>query len=319
LPVFVLKQLGTVEASSIARESLSKYNTFILIRGEVMSKVAIVTDSTAYIPSALQQQLNITVVPLTLIWGEESYEDGVDMMPDEFYKRMENSKVIPTTSQATIASMKNAFEHLLAEGQDVLGIFLSSKLSGTVESAMQAREMLQKGQDRIAILDSLATTMALGWPVLAAARAAEAGESLVECQKLAEKARDQTGVMFVVETLEYLRRGGRIGGAQAMLGTILNIKPLLELQDGRIESVEKIRTKGKALSRMLDLVEEKVAGRTPIRLATVHANAEAEALTLLETARQRFNPIESLHSPLSPVIGTHAGPGTVALAFMTGI
>ena len=284
-----------------------------------MSKVAIVTDSTAYIPSALQQQLNITVVPLSLIWGEESYEDGVDMMPDDFYKRMENSKVIPTTSQATIASMKNAFERLLAEGQDVLGIFLSSKLSGTVESGMQAREMLQKGQDRIAILDSLATTMALGWPVLTAARAAEAGESLVECQKLAEKARDQTGVMFVVETLEYLRRGGRIGGAQAMLGTILNIKPLLELQDGRIESVEKIRTKGKALSRMLDLVEEKVAGRTPIRLATVHANAEAEALTLLETARQRFNPIESLHSPLSPVIGTHAGPGTVALAFMTGI
>jgi DegV family protein with EDD domain len=308
-----------VEAFGIARESLYKYNTFILIRGEVMSKVAVLTDSTACIPSALQQQLNITVVPLTLIWGEESYEDGVDMMPDDFYKRMENSKVIPTTSQATIASMKNAFERLLAEGQDVLGIFISSKLSGTVESAMQAREMLPKGQDRIAILDSLATTMALGWPVLTAARAAEAGESLVECQKLAEKARDQTGVMFVVETLEYLRRGGRIGGAQAMLGTILNIKPLLELQDGRIESVEKIRTKGKALSRMLDLVEEKVAGRTPIRLATVHANAEAEALTLLETARQRFNPIESLHSPLSPVIGTHAGPGTVALAFMTGI
>ena len=284
-----------------------------------MSKVAIVTDSTAYIPSALQQQLHITVVPLTLIWGEESYEDGVDMMPDDFYKRMENSKVIPTTSQATIASMKNAFERLLAEGQDVLGIFLSSKLSGTVESAIQAREMLQKGQDRIAILNSLATTMALGWPVLTAARAAEAGECLVECQKLAEKARNQTGVMFVVETLEYLRRGGRIGGAQAMLGTILNIKPLLELQEGRIESVEKIRTKGKALTRMLDLVEEKVAGRTPIRLATVHANAEAEALTLLETARRRFNPIESLHSPLSPVIGTHAGPGTVALAFMTGI
>ena len=284
-----------------------------------MSKVAIVTDSTAYIPNAVQQQLNITVVPLTLIWGEESYEDGVDMMPDDFYKRMENSKVIPTTSQATIASMKNAFERLLAEGQDVLGIFLSSKLSGTVESAMQAREMLQKGKDRITILDSLATTMALGWPVLTAARAAESGESLIECQKLAEKARNQTGVMFVVETLEYLRRGGRIGGAQAMLGTILNIKPLLELQDGRIESVEKIRTKGKALKRMLDLVEEKVAGRTPIRLATVHANAEAEALTLLETARQRFNPIESLNSPLSPVFGAHAGPGTVALAFMTGI
>jgi DegV family protein with EDD domain len=135
---------------------------------------------------------------------------------------------------------------------------------------------------------------------------------------LAEKAREQTGVMFVVETLEYLRRGGRIGGAQAMLGTILNVKPLLEMQDGKIEAVEKIRTKRKALERMLDLIENKIAGRTPIRLATVHANAEAEALALLETARQRFNPVESLVSPLSPVIGTHAGPGTVALAFMSG-
>jgi DegV family protein with EDD domain len=284
-----------------------------------MSKVAIVTDSTAYIPAELIKQLNITIVPLILIWGEESFEDGVDMLPDDFYKRMANSKMIPTTSQATMLSMKNAFERLLGQGYDVLGLFLSSKLSGTVESALQARAMMQKGQDKIAIMDSLATTMALGWPVLTAARAANAGENLVACQKLAEKARDQTGVMFVVETLEYLRRGGRIGGAQAMLGTILQVKPLLELQNGRIESVEKIRTKKQALARMLDLVEEKIAGRSPVRLATVHADAESEALSLLETARQRFNPIESLHSPLSPVIGAHAGPGTVALAYMTGM
>jgi DegV family protein with EDD domain len=283
-----------------------------------MSKVAIVTDSTAYVPDELRKQLNITVVPLILIWGNQSFEDGVDMMPNDFYKCLANSKVIPTTSQATIPSMKNAFESLLGQGYDVLGLFISSKLSGTVQSAIQAREMVQKGKDKIAIFDSLATTMALGWPVLTAARAAEAGENLVACQQLAEKARDQTGVMFVVETLEYLRRGGRIGGAQAMLGTILNVKPLLELQDGQIEAVEKIRTKRKALDRMLDLIEEKMSGRTPIRLATVHANAEVEALSLLETARRRFNPIESLHSPLSPVIGTHAGPGTVALAFMTG-
>lgn len=283
-----------------------------------MSKVAIVTDSTAYIPDELRKQLNITVVPLILIWGNQSFEDGVDMMPDEFYVRLESSKVIPTTSQATIPSMKNAFESLLGQGFDVLGLFISSKLSGTVQSAMQACQMIQKGRDKIAIVNSLATTMALGWPLLTIARAAQAGENLVECQKLAEKARDQTGVLFVVETLEYLRRGGRIGGAQAMLGTILNVKPLLELQDGQIEPVEKIRTKRKALDRMLDLAEEKMAGRSPIRVATVHANAESEAVSLLETARQRFNPVESLCCPLSPVIGTHAGPGTVALAFMTG-
>jgi DegV family protein with EDD domain len=284
-----------------------------------MSKVAIVTDSTAYIPDEMLKQYNITVVPLILIWGEETYRDGVDMMPGEFYKRLASSKVMPTTSQATIPSMQEAFEGLLEQGYDVLGIFISSKLSGTVQSAIQAREMIKKGKDKIAILDSLATIMAMGWPVLTAARAAQAGENLAECRKLAEKARDRTGVLFVVETLEFLRRGGRIGGAQAMLGTVLNIKPLLELQEGRIESVEKIRTKGKALERMLDMAEERMAGRTPVRLATVHANAEAEALALLEIARNRFHPVESLQSVLSPVIGTHAGPGTVALAYMTGI
>jgi DegV family protein with EDD domain len=284
-----------------------------------MSKVAIVTDSTAYIPAELQKQLNISVVPLNVIWGEESLEDGVTITPEDFYRRMASSKVVPTTSQPSILSMKNTFEDLLHQGYDVLGIFISSRLSGTVESASQAREIMKKGKDRIAIVDSLATTMAMGWPVLTAARAAEAGENLIKCQKLAEKARDQTCVMFVVETLEYLRRGGRIGGAQAMLGTMLNIKPILGLQDGRIEAVEKIRTKHKALARMLELMEEKTSGRTPVRLATIHADAEAEALALLETARERFNPIESLCRPLSPVIGTHVGPGTISIAIMTGI
>jgi DegV family protein with EDD domain len=284
-----------------------------------MSKVAVVTDSTANIPDELRKELKISVLPLSLIWGEESFEDGVDMTPQDFYKRLANNKVIPTTSQVTIMVMKNVFDDLLQRGYDVLGIFISSRLSGTVESALQAREMMAKGKEKVTIFDSLGTTMALGWPVLTAARAANAGEDLVECRKLAEKARDHTGVMFVVETLEFLRRGGRIGGAQAMLGTLLNVKPLLELRDGRIEAVEKIRTKGKALSRMIDLIEGKIAGQSPIRLATVHANTEAEAISLLETARQRFNPIESYYCPLSPVIGTHAGPGTVALAYMTGL
>jgi DegV family protein with EDD domain len=284
-----------------------------------MSKVAIVTDSTAYLPAVLQKQLNISVVPLNVIWGEESFEDGVSILPEDFYRRMASSKVVPTTSQPSITSMKNTFEDLLGQGYDVLGIFISSRLSGTVESAMQAREIMEKGRDRIAIVDSLATTMAMGWPVLTAARAAEAGENLVECQKLAERAREQTIVMFVVETLEYLRRGGRIGGAQALLGTVLNIKPILGLRDGRIEAVEKIRTKRKALARMLDLMEEKTSGRTPFRLATIHADAEAEALGFLETARERFNPIESLCRPLSPVIGAHVGPGTISIAIMTGI
>jgi DegV family protein with EDD domain len=126
-------------------------------------------------------------------------------------------------------------------------------------------------------------------------------------------------VLFVVETLEFLRRGGRIGGAAALLGTALNIKPVLEMRDGQIESVEKVRTRHKSIERMIDLAVERIGDRTPVRLATAHANAEAEALAALEAARARLNPIETYCCPLSPVIGSHAGPGTVALTYMAGV
>jgi DegV family protein with EDD domain len=284
-----------------------------------MPKVAVITDSTAYIPDALLKAHSITVVPQVLIWGEETFRDGVDIMPDDFYKRLETAKVMPTTSQVSIVDMKAAFEKLLERGYDVLGIFISSKLSGTMQSATQARDMLPKAVDKISIVDSNSTSMAMGFHVLAAARAAQDGANLAECQELAEKAREHTGVYFVVDTLEFLRRGGRIGGAQALLGSALNIKPILELRDARIESVEKVRTKGKAIERMIDLVIQQVAGRTPVRLATLHANAEAEALTALNAVALQLQPIESVFASVSPVIGTHAGPGTVGLAFMAGM
>jgi DegV family protein with EDD domain len=284
-----------------------------------MSKVAVITDSTAYIPDAMLKAHSITVVPQVLIWGEETFRDGVDIMPDDFYKRLETAKVMPTTSQVAIVDMKAAFEKLLESGYDVLGIFISAKLSGTMQSATQAREMLPKAVDRISIVDSNSTAMAMGFHVLVAARAAQDGATLAECQALAEKAREHTGVYFVVDTLEFLRRGGRIGGAQALLGSALNIKPILELRDGRIESVEKVRAKGKALDRMIDLVAQRVAGRTPVRLATLHANAEAEARAVLKTAILQLQPMETVFASVSPVIGTHAGPGTVGLAFMAGM
>jgi DegV family protein with EDD domain len=179
--------------------------------------------------------------------------------------------------------------------------------------------MISGAGNKIAIVDSLATTMAMGWPVLTAARAAQAGESLAVCEKIAVQACANSGVLFVVETLEFLRRGGRVSGAQALAGTMLNIKPILELQDGKIESIEKVRTKSKATQRMIELAAERIDGRAPVRIAVTHANAEADALSLLETAQKHFDPIETLISPLSPVIGTHAGPGTVALNFMCGI
>ena len=283
------------------------------------NKVAIVTDSTAYLPEECLKQYNISVTPLSVVWGEQDYLDGVDILPSEFYNRLANSKVLPTTSQVTPAAMQEMFQSLLDQGYDVLGIFLSSKISGTIQSAMQACDMIPGAAQRVAIFDSLSTTMALGWPVLTAARAAQAGESLAECQKVAENARDHSGVLFIVETLEFLRRGGRIGGAQAFLGTVLNIKPVLEMRDGKIEAVEKVRTKQKAIQRVVDVVAERVKGKAPIRLAVTHANAEADASLLLESARTELDPIETYCVPLSPVIGTHAGPGTVALNYMSGV
>jgi DegV family protein with EDD domain len=215
--------------------------------------------------------------------------------------------------------MKNEFERLLGEGYEVLGIFLSAKLSGTMQSAIQALEMLPKAADKIAIVDSNSTAMAMGFHVLMAARAAQSGSSLKECRDLAVLAQKHTGVFFVVDTLEFLRRGGRIGGAQALLGSALNIKPILELRDGRIESVEKVRTKSKAIDRMVELVTNNVAGRTPVRLATLHANAEAEARAALDSAILQLQPIETVFASVSPVIGAHAGPGTIGLAFMAGM
>lgn len=284
-----------------------------------MTKVAVMTDSTAYLPDNLVKSLSITVAPQVLIWGEETFRDGVDIMPDEFYKRLKTAKVMPTTSQVSIGDMKTTFEKLLESGYDVLGIFISSKLSGTIQSATQARELLPKAADRISIVDSDSTAMAMGFHVLTAARAAQAGASLAECQQLAEKSRTHTGVYFVVDTLEFLRRGGRIGGAQALLGSALNIKPILELRNGRIESIEKVRTKGKAIERMIDLVLQRVGDQKPVRLATLHANAEAEARQALEKATLQLHPDETVFASVSPVIGTHAGPGTIGLAFMAGM
>ena len=284
-----------------------------------MSKVAIVTDSTAYLPDDLLKKYSITVTPQILIWGDETYQDGVDIQPDEFYTKLASAKIMPTTSQVAIITMKAAFEKLLEAGFDVLGIFISAKLSGTMQSATQAREMLPKAASKIVVLDSDSTAMAMGFHVLTAARAAQSGAGLAECQQLAEEARKHTGVFFVVDTLEFLHRGGRIGGAQALLGSALNLKPLLELREGRIESVEKVRTKGKAVARMIELVVDRTNGCTPVRLATLHANAEAEAKAALKAAAARLDPVEQVMASVSPVIGTHAGPGTVGLAYMAGM
>jgi len=285
-----------------------------------MTKVAVVTDSTAYIPPELSKDLLVRVVPLQVIWGEQTFRDNVDITPDDFYTRLKTAKVMPTTSQPSPGAFQVVYQELIEAGYDILSVHISGKLSGTLDSAAQARATFPGAN--IELVDSATTSLAMGFPVLAALRAAQQGASLQECKNLAEQGVKNSGILFAVNTLEFLRRGGRIGGAQAFLGTALNLKPILEIRGGRIEAVERVRTMNKALDRLMDLFEERIAGRTPVHIACVHAQAEAEACLLLERVAQRFGPavvMETLVAPVSPVLGTHTGPGCMGLAFMAGM
>lgn len=282
-----------------------------------MAKVAVVTDSTATIPKEYLDQYPIWVAPQVLIWGEEILLDGVDIQPQQFYERLEKDPVHPTTSQVTPAKMREVFGNLLEMEYQIVAVLLSPKLSGTVESANQAKEMFPGAA--IEIVDSESVAMALGFQVLTVARAAKEGASLNECKELALKSRAHTGVVFAVDTLEFLHRGGRIGGGAKFLGSALDIKPILEIRDGRVESVERVRTRKKSLARVVSLIEERIAGRTPVRLASLHAKSPEDAKWLLDVGCAHLEPVEKIYTEVSPVVGTHAGPGTVGLAFMAGM
>ncbi|MBN1668899.1 MAG: DegV family protein [Anaerolineales bacterium] len=279
-----------------------------------MSKVAVVTDSTAYLPKELVDKYGIKVGPQVLIWGEETYRDGIDIQPTEFYQRLEKASVMPSSSQVAVQDFKNIFEELHNQGFEVLAVLISDLLSGTIASAEQARELVPGL--KLEIVNSRSVAMAEGFQVLAAARAAQAGASLAACKQAAEAARERTGVVFAVDTLEFLHRGGRIGGAQRFLGTALKLKPILEVRDGRVDAVERVRTSKKAHARLVELVVERANGARRVHLATLHANAPDEAHALLADAQSQLNNVgEIIFSEVSPVVGTHAGPGTVGLAY----
>jgi DegV family protein with EDD domain len=278
-----------------------------------MSKIAIITDSTASIPPDLVEKHHIIVAPQVLIWENKTYRDRIDIQPDEFYSRLKTAKVMPSTSQVTPATFHKLFEQLLEQDHQILTILISNRLSGTLSSAFQAQDMLPGAP--IEIVDSETTAMSMGFHVIEAAKAAAAGASLQECKKIAEEMRCNTGVMFAVDTLEFLHRGGRIGGASRFLGSALNIKPILEISNGRVEPVERVRTRKKSLERMVELIEDRIAGRKLLKLASLHANALTDAQELLELAVKRFNISDTIFSEVSPVIGTNTGPGTVGLAY----
>lgn len=281
-----------------------------------MKQVAIVTDSSAYLPQEIVNELDLHIVPLTLHWDGETFRDGVDIHAEEFYRRLAESDTIPTTSQVTVNEFNSLFKSLLNDGHPVLALLISSGISGTVESARQAAENFPDAP--LVVMDSQLVSMALGFMVMTVARAARDGASLEECQTLAEEAYHKIGVYFTVDTLKYLNKGGRINTAKRLLGAALNIKPIMEIRDGKIELVESVISRKKAMQRMLDMVERDIAGREPVRICTFHAKDEEDNQALLADAVERFNPIETVTTYVSPVIGTHTGPGTLSIAYMAG-
>ena len=277
------------------------------------SKVAIVTDSTANLPDDIIAQYNLNVVPLNVNWGGQSYLDGIDITAAEFYKRLSTDKESPTTSQPSAGQFEELFSKLFESYESIVGIFLSDALSGTLDSARTAANTMK---DRpIELVDTRSISFGLGYMVLAAARAAEKGQSQAEVANAARSLINAMHFTFVVETLEYLHRGGRIGGAQRLLGSVLSIKPLLHLLDGKVEALESVRTKRKAVNRMLDIAVADTQGKGDVRAAVVHASAPQEAKAFRQEVVEKLNPVELMLDELTPVIGTHVGPGTIGLVY----
>lgn len=278
-------------------------------------EVAVVTDSTACIPNEALEDLIVPTIPLWLIWEDDRFRDGVDITPQAFYRRLQQRDTIPSTSQPSVGEF-SAFYRQVAEQQDtdtIVGFFISSKISGTVASAEAAAAQLP--ELNITVVDSYSTSMGLGFLALAAAREAAAGGSVDEVVAAADAVRSKLTVLFTVDTLEYLHKGGRIGGAKRFLGTMLNIKPLLHLNDGCVEPMCQIRTKQRALEEMLGRADEYLGGHQMAELAVIDVDCREESEKVAERAQERFSVPRVFLTTVSPVIGTHAGPGTVGMSF----
>ncbi|MBA2552193.1 MAG: DegV family protein [Geodermatophilaceae bacterium] len=275
-------------------------------------RVAIVTDSTAYLPTGLAAELGVTVVPLYVVLNGESGIEGVDVTPSDLARALSDRRASVTTSRPTPEDFTEAYRKALADGADgVVSVHLSSELSGTWDAARLAAA--ECGSDAVRVVDSRSAAMGLGFAVLSAAEAAGAGSSLDEVEAIAERTVDRTTTLFYVDTLEHLRRGGRIGAAQAWLGTALAVKPLLHVVDGRIVPLEKVRTAGKAVARLEELAL-KAAGESTVDIAVQHLAAAERAAGLADRLRARVPHLHHLYaSEVGAVVGAHVGPGLLGV------
>ncbi|MBN2047026.1 MAG: DegV family protein [Anaerolineaceae bacterium] len=282
-----------------------------------MSKIAIVTDSTAKFPHKQIGTVPIHTIPLQCIWGNDIYRDGVDIKIETFYDRLKTASVLPSTSQPSPNDFKNVYDKLLAEGYQILTIVISSKLSGTMNSAVQAKNMLRNAP--IEIFDSLTTSVALHFQIDEAAKAINQGANMEEAIQVIKSVQQRSSLYFTVETLEYLERGGRLSKMEAMAGNVLQIRPILTLIDGKIEAKTKTRTFKRAAKMVADQVKEDLKGKKLVGISGIYSdNIEFCQDVMEKTSKEIAGEVieNSFVSPISPVIGTHTGPGAFGLAYL---
>jgi len=273
--------------------------------------VKIVTDSTADISPELAEELGITVVPVYVRFGEEVYRDGVDIGQEEFYQRLIESPVHPNTSQPTPVDFADVYQKLSQETDEIVSIHVSSRVSGTCNAALQGKEMVGTGA-RIEVLDSFSVSMGLGLITMAAARLAKAGESLQVVMGEVKQTIPRIRLLGVFDSLKYLLLGGRISKAKAIMGGVLNVKPLITMRDGNLVQAGLARTRGKGTERLFDLARNALGIQ---ELAIVHSTTPDEAGSLKERIASILDRNRVHIARLGPALGVHGGPGTLILAF----
>lgn len=279
------------------------------------TKVAIVTDSTVNLPVDIIREHNIYVIPQILNWEGKSYLDQIDISTEDFYERLPKSNDLPKTSQPAPGQFTEHFEKVAEGAESIVAIFVSQELSGTIQSAHLGAEAM--GDFPIEIVDSRTVSLGLGLLVVAAARYAAEGHDYQDVAAYVRNLVPRMRVMFVVDTLEYLHKGGRIGGAKRLVGSVLSIKPVLHLEDGKIEPLASIRTKSKAIQHMLDVVIGEMKDKKNIHAGVIHAHAPEEAAYIVDQIQAAVNPKELLINELTPVIGANVGPGVVGMGYYT--
>lgn len=277
-----------------------------------MSKIAVVTDSTAYLPTDTIHKFGITVVPLMVNFGQESHKEGVDITADQFFARLAVEKNLPTTSQPSVGEMVQAYERLLQTHDSVIGIFISSKLSGTAHSAETAARMVEGD---ITVIDSRSTAFGQARLVLTACEMIEAGQDKESIVAKLNEMVEANKAYFIVDSLEHLHRGGRVSGASALIGSLLQVKPILHIEDGKLELLEKVRTRKKSLARIAELIkEQRIAGKH-LTLSVVYTDNPGDAKEVAGQFQEHFPDAEISTLQIGPVIGTHVGPGLLGLMF----